>query len=82
LQLDIAGIAEGTTTAADFTKVRGFVLEEARKHPLKNLSMDRRSAVPDWRNFIGTPDSAAVTTVGTLPQAVTQVGTQVVTIAE
>jgi hypothetical protein len=79
---EITLIARGMQSAIEFSELQEFVLQEATRYPLANLSMERHSAVAHWRSFAGIADSTAVTTVGTLPQAVTQVGTQVVTVAE
>jgi hypothetical protein len=82
LQSDITVIAMVTRSPSEFAALQDFVTQEARQHPLPDLSLHRQSAVPHWRKFAGIADSVAVSTVGTLPQALTQMGTGLLTVTE
>lgn len=66
----VADIARRTLSNADYRKMEEFVTEQAQKYPFIDLSLTRGSSYTDWLDYNQIADTAMITTVGTLPEVV------------
>jgi len=70
-------IARAVSTRKEFDSYQKFVDHYAKAHPFENLVFDRRSLISDINDFLSIPDSLTMTTVGTMPENMADLGARI-----
>ena len=76
LESEVAFIAKVVATSKDFESYQRFVDNYAATHPLSSLNFSRGSLLSELNEALGYADSVAVTTVGTMPEAVSDLSSR------
>jgi len=77
LELQVSDLVRLFSGEDRYEQLRIFVEQYAAAHPLEDLTFSRTPSDADLRVYLGIPDSAAVRTIGSLPQVVDNYGSQI-----
>lgn len=66
---DADALAFNLLKKADYVTAQKFVAQFSQQHPFENLAFNRTPAFKDWLTFNGIDESEAVATLGTMPEA-------------
>ena len=70
-------IASGFVTPEEYRKGKDFVLAYTAEFPFEDLAFKQEPVLRAWNRAEGLPDSAAVKTVGDLPQTVSDLASRI-----
>jgi hypothetical protein len=77
LEIEIDSLVRSFTTPEEYNRAGEFVRYYAKRYPFEDLTFRREPVIRAWNLYMGVPDSAAVKTVGDLPQTVTDLASRV-----
>ena len=77
LEQKVATIARVVSTRKEFNSYEKFATGYAAEHPFTTIEFRRESILSQLNEALGIPDSAAVGTVGTMPEAVSDLTSRV-----
>lgn len=76
LETDIALIARVVSSRRDYNIYKKFVEQYAKDHPFEDVFFNRGSILTEVNAALGNADSTAVNTVGTMPEAVSDLSSR------
>jgi len=76
LESEVRFIARLVSTDKDFRVYGNFVEGYAADHPLTDLNFSRGSLLSDLNEALGLADSVAISTIGTMPEAVSDLSSR------
>ena len=76
LETDIALIARMVSSGRDYNVYKKFVEQYAEDHPFEDVFFNRGSILTEVNAALGNADSIAVNTVGTMPEAVSDLSSR------
>jgi hypothetical protein len=77
LTSEMDSLVRSFTTPEEYRKASSFVRNYADQHPFEDLAFTQEPVLRAWNKAEGLPDSAAVETVGDLPQTVADLASRV-----
>lgn len=77
LEIEIDSLVRSFTTLEEYEHAGKFVKYYAKRYPFEDLTFKREPIMRAWNLYTGVPDSAAIKTVGDLPQTVTDLASRV-----
>jgi len=77
LETEIDSLVRSFASPAEYERVGTFVRHYADRFPFHDLTFKQEPIVRSWNRYEGLPDSAAVRTVGDLPQTVADLASRV-----
>ena len=77
LETEIDSLVRSFTTLEEYERAGEFVKYYAKRYPFQDLTFKREPIMRAWNLYTGVPDSAAVKTVGDLPQTVTDLASRI-----
>ncbi|MCG8310889.1 MAG: hypothetical protein MI975_26105 [Cytophagales bacterium] len=76
LEDEVARIARMVSTANDYHTYKDFVDNYTKEHPFEDIFFSRGSVLSELNAALGLSDSVAVTTIGTMPEAVSDLSSR------
>lgn len=76
LEDQVAFIARIVSKNKEFNSYSKFVDDFAETHPFEDIQFSRKSLLTELNKALGIPDSAAVGTVGTMPEAISDLSSR------
>ena len=77
LETEIDSLIRSFATPAEYKRVSDFVRHYVDRFPFQELTFKQEPIIRSWNRYEGLPDSAAVKTVGDLPQAVADLASRI-----
>jgi len=69
-------IARTVSTAREFKTYVKFVDDYAQEHPFENIYFNRGSLLTEINHALSLPDSAAINTIGNMPEAISELSSK------